>query len=436
MNSYVKALHSTELVRRIGKVTQFYGLIVESSGPDVFLGEYCEILSANQQPVPAEVVGLKDGKVLLMPYGELRGIRMGSEVVAKGRRIQVPVGPQLLGRILDAFGNPLDGKSTIEPDREYPLYNDACNPMERPVINEVLETGVRVVDTLLTLGLGQRLGIFAGSGVGKSTLLGMIAKNAKADVNVIALIGERGREVREFVEEIMDVEAMQRTVVIVATSDQPALVRTHAALTATAIAEYFRDQGLNVVFSMDSITRFAMAQREIGLAIGEPPTAREYTPSVFAALPKLLERGGTHSSGGSITALYTVLVEGDDLNDPVADSVRAILDGHIVLSRDLVHQQHFPSIDILQSKSRLQSRLLQSEELKDVEKLLKLLSAYEKSKDMVELGAYKSGANPLLDKAIKHMPNINKFLCQTKEKNYSRKESVSELNRVLRDAAV
>ncbi|MGD8560851.1 MAG: FliI/YscN family ATPase [Gammaproteobacteria bacterium] len=433
LKSYVNAIESTELIRRIGNVTQFYGMVVESNGPDVFLGEQCEIFSRYQgDPVPAEVVGIKDGKVLLMPYGELKGIRLGSEVAATGQSVQVSVGDALLGRVIDAFGNPLDGKPAPVLSQQYPLYVENINPLNRPRISEVLETGVKAIDTLLTLGRGQRVGIFAGSGVGKSTLLGMIARNMNADVNVIALIGERGREVLEFVEDILGPEGLARSVVVVATSDQPALVRTHAALVATTIAEYFRDQQQNVVLTMDSITRFAMAQREIGLAIGEPPTARGYTPSVFAVLPKLLERGGTSNSGGSITALYTVLVEGDDdINDPVADSIRAILDGHVLLTRELANHRHYPAIDILHSNSRLLPRLLSEQETAVMEKAIRTLSVYEKSRDLVEVGAYKKGVNPELDKAINKMPDIEEFLKQSIKDSITKQQAFDQLTKLV-----
>jgi len=433
MKAYLHAIESSDFIRRIGSVTQFYGMVVESNGPDVFLGEQCEIYSRSQmEPVPAEVVGIKNGKVLLMPYGELKGIRLGSEVIATGQPVQVSVGQSLLGRVIDAFGRPLDGNPLAKPEQTYPLYVENTNPLSRPRITNVLETGIKAIDTLLTLGKGQRVGIFAGSGVGKSTLLGIIARNMDADVNVIALIGERGREVLEFIEDILGEGGLERSVVVVATSDQPALVRTHAALAATTIAEYFRDQGLNVVLTMDSITRFAMAQREIGLAIGEPPTARGYTPSVFAALPKLLERGGTSSSGGSITALYTVLVEGDDdVNDPVADSIRAILDGHILLSRELANHRRYPAIDILNSNSRLVRQLLSAEEYEVMEKAVAAISTYEKSKDLVEIGAYKQGVNLSLDKAIKQMPNLELFLSQKVSETRNKNDSFKELKKIF-----
>lgn len=415
-NALLKSIESTEFVRRIGRVTQFFGMIVESSGPDVFLGERCDIYSRGQRdPVPAEVVGIRDGKVLLMPYGEIRGIRAGSEVVGRGDTISIPVGKGLLGRVINAFGQPLDGRPLDFVEHEYPIFAREMNPLSRPPIDTVLETGIRAIDTLLTLGVGQRAGIFAGSGVGKSTLLGMIARNVRADVAVIALVGERSREVRDFVDHVLGAEGLKKSVVVVATSDQPALVRTHAAFTATAIAEYFRDEGKNVVLVMDSITRFAMAQREIGLAVGEPPTARGYTPSVFAMLPRLLERAGTAASGGAITGLYTVLVEGDDLQDPVSDSVRAILDGHIVLTRDLANHRHYPSIDLLQSNSRLINRLQSKEQKELTDRAMRAMSAYEKSRDMIDIGAYRTGSNAALDKVIKFMPDLNKVLTQSAE---------------------
>jgi flagellum-specific ATP synthase len=412
-NLLLASIERTEFVRRIGRVTQFFGMIVESTGPDVFLGERCDIYSrGHNHVVPAEVVGIRDGKVLLMPYGEIRGIRAGSEVVGRGESISIPVGEGLLGRVINAFGQPLDDRPMAAMASEYPIFARDVNPLTRPPIDTVLETGIRAIDTMLTIGVGQRVGIFAGSGVGKSTLLGMIARNVQADVAVIALVGERSREVREFVEHVLGAEGLKKSVVVVATSDQPALIRTHAAFTASAIAEYFRDQGKNVVLVMDSVTRFAMAQRAIGLAVGEPPTARGYTPSVFALLPRLLERAGTVAGGGSITGLYTVLVEGDDLQDPVSDSVRAILDGHIVLSRELANHRHYPSIDLLHSNSRLISRL-QNKEQKDVtDRAMRAVSTYEKSRDMIDIGAYRSGSNVALDKVIKLMPDMNKVLTQ------------------------
>lgn len=432
MEAYRQAIDSCEFVRRIGRLTHYYGLVLESSGPEVFLGERCEIYSnPNASPILAEVVGIKEGKVLMMPYGNPRGIGLGCEVIATGKMVDVPVGDSLLGRVIDAFGNPLDGKPPLKLTTNYPLYAEPLNPLSRPRISQVMETGVRAVDTLLTVGRGQRVGIFAGSGVGKSTLLGMIARHMDADVNVIALVGERGREVLDFIDQILGAEGLSRSVVVVATSDQPALIRTHAAFAATAIAEYFRDQAKDVVLTMDSITRFAMAQREIGLAVGEPPTARGYTPSVFALLPRLLERGGTASSGGSITAFYTVLAEGDDMNDPISDNIRAILDGSIVLSREIANRGHYPSIDILQSNSRLYRQLTNEEERTSARLLIETLSGYDSSKDMIDIGAYRKGSNPKLDHAIELMPQINAFLCQDIDEVVSRAEACAVLKRIV-----
>lgn len=432
LQKYSQAINATNFTRTTGRVNQFFGLVVEASGPEVFVGERCEIFSSNNTtPVSAEVVGIRGDNVLLMPYGHLRGIKVGSEVVASGKPVEVPVGNSMLGRVIDAFGEPLDDKGAIETVEARSVYPETINPLKRPRIESVLETGLKSIDSLLTIGRGQRIGIFAGSGVGKSTLLGMIAKNMDADVNIIALVGERGREVVDFIEKNLGEEGLARSVIVVATSDQPALVRSHAAHSATAIAEFFRDQGKDVVLVMDSITRFAMAQREIGISIGEPPTARGYTPSVFAMLPRLLERGGTSNSGGSITAFYTVLVEGDDFNEPISDSIRSILDGGIVLTRELVNQRHFPAIDILQSNSRLLQELVNETEVEDIAKLIHLLDIYNTSKDMIDIGAYKTGVNTELDKAIKLMPEINAFLCQTATEAYTRAESMSDLHKLL-----
>lgn len=437
MKRLAAAVRATEFVRRTGRVSQFFGLVVESLGPDVFVGELCEIHSRVQsRPIRAEVIGLKEGRVLLMPYEDLHGISLGSEVIATGKAAYVPVGEGLLGRVVDAFGMPLDGEIPVPAAAQYPVYPQPINPLRRTRIKEVLETGVRAVDALLTLGRGQRVGIFAGSGVGKSTLLGMIARNMNADVNVIALVGERGREVRDFIEDILGEEGLKRSVVVVATSDQPALVRMRAALAATAIAEYFRDSGRAVVLTMDSVTRFAMAQREIGLSIGEPPTARGYTPSVFAMLPRLLERGGAAESGGSITALYTVLVEGDDLNDPIADAVRAILDGHIVLARNLANRGHYPAIEVMTSVSRLMPDLGTPDELEAAKQTVRLLSVYQASKDLVDVGAYRSGVNPELDQAIRLMPDIDAFLAQRPNEPITRAEGVRRLRAILSKRAV
>jgi flagellum-specific ATP synthase len=382
---------------------------------------------SSSKPVLAEVVGISKGKVLLMPYGDLHGIRVGSEVVATGKSVEVPVGQELLGRVVDAFGCPLDDKGPLPDSIQYALYPPPINPLQRPRIDTILETGVKAIDSLLTLGRGQRIGIFSGSGVGKSTLLGMIARNMNADVNVIAMVGERGREVRDFIDDTLGPEGLERSVIVVATSDQPALVRSHAAFAATSIAEYFRDQGLDVVLTMDSVTRFAMARRELGLAIGEPPTARGYTPSAFALLPRLLERGGVSKTGGSITALYTILVEGDDLNDPVADSIRAIVDGNIVLSRELANAGHYPAIDLLLSNSRLMLKLASEAELEDASRLTAMLSRYQSARDLVEVGAYRAGTQPELDRVIEKLPSINRFLRQAPSEHVTRGEARSQL---------
>jgi flagellum-specific ATP synthase len=430
--AYASSLRKAELMRRLGKVSKFSGLMVESSGPDAFVGELCEIRSRpDEPPTSAEVLGLKDGRVLLMPYQELRGVSLGSPVVATGEAARTIVGECLLGRVVDAFGSPLDGQPQGLPAAHYPLRPEPINPLERARVRHILETGVRAIDCLMTLGRGQRVGIFSGSGVGKSTLLGMIARNMNADVNVIALVGERGREVRDFVEEILGPEGLKRSVVVVATSDQPPLVRVRAAHAATAIAEYFRAQGRDVMLTMDSVTRYAMAQREVGLSVGEPPTARGYTPSVFAALPRLLERGGAWESGGSLTALYTVLVEGDDLNDPIADAVRAILDGHIVLSRELAQRGQLPAIDCLSSVSRLLRQLCSAEDTETASQVLKTLSLYHGSRDLIDVGAYRPGVNAELDRAVRLAPHLDRFLTQPPGVAVSRKEAMQQLRALL-----
>ncbi|MBI3900276.1 MAG: FliI/YscN family ATPase [Gammaproteobacteria bacterium] len=432
MERLLTAVKTTDFVRRTGKVSQFVGSVIESVGPDVFVGELCEIHSrAVGRPVYAEVMGLREGRVLMTPYEEPRGISLGAEVVATGRSVYMPVGGQLLGRVIDAFGTPLDGQPAPLFTERYPIYPEPINPLRRTRISQVLETGVRTIDSLLTVGRGQRVGIFSGSGVGKSTLLGMIARSMNADVNVIALVGERGREVRDFIEDILGPEGLARSVVIVATSDQPALVRMRAALAATTIAEYFRNRGKDVVLTMDSITRFAMASREIGLSIGEPPTARGYTPSVFAALPRLLERGGACDGGGSITAFYTILVEGDDMNDPIADAVRSILDGHIVLSRALANRGHYPAIEVLTSISRLFPDLANADEKALAKQTIKLLSVYYNSKDLIDVGAYRSGLNPEVDKAIRLMPALEKFLTQEPSAPVARAQAYNDLRGLL-----
>lgn len=428
---YLTNIANSELTRRVGKVLDFNGLVIEASGPNVFLGELCEVFPRGRtEPVPAEVVGFRNGRVLLMPYGNTRGISLESEIVAKGRALGIPVGRGLLGRVVDAFSRPLDGRDAIRHDDEYPLYRDPINPLDREPISEMLETGIRAIDGLITLGKGQRTGIFAGSGVGKSTLLGMLARNVKADINIIAMIGERGREVWDFIHESLGKEGLARSVVIVATADQPALVRTHAVHAATAIAEYFRDQGKDVFMIMDSITRFAMAQREIGLAVGEPPASRGYTPSVFSLLPQVLERGGRLRAGGSVTAVYSVLVEGDDMNEPVADHMRALLDGHISLSRELANRGHYPAIDTGHSVSRLMPKVVDMNARRDAARLTELVARYEASRDLIDMGAYKEGANRPLDEAVRRIPHIESFLRQTSDEDIA----VDEMRTALKQA--
>lgn len=424
---YLSALQQVDPFRVNGKVSQVIGLTVEAMGPNVKIGEVCHIYPvASLIPVPAEVVGFKDNKVLLMPLGELGAIGPGCDVVATGKPLTVRVGMELLGQVLDGSGKLMNGGLLSNAMVEYPVDSQPPNPLSRPRIREPLSVGVRAIDGLLTVGKGQRIGIFAGSGVGKSTLLSMIARNTEADVNVIGLIGERGREVADFIERDLGEEGLKRSVVVVATSDQPALIRIKGALLTTAIAEYFRDQGLNVMMMMDSVTRFAMAQREVGLAIGEPPATRGYTPSVFALLPRLLERAGT-SEAGSITAFYTVLVEGDDMNDPIADSVRGILDGHIVLSRKIAHTGQYPAIDILASVSRVMKEIVTPQHYMAANELKRLMAVYRDAEDLINIGAYKSGANRDIDQAIRYKDTIMRYTGQSVDERSNLEESIEAL---------
>ncbi len=426
-------LRSTALHRRIGWVRRVHGLAIESDGPQAQLGELCRIVTADAEPgggLLAEVVGLREGQLTLLAYGSVQGVAAGAEVVALGHRSQVAVGPELVGRVIDAFGVPLDGLPAPRARELRPLHAPAPNPMERPRIDTVLETGVRVIDALFTIGRGQRVGIFAGSGVGKSTLLGMIARHVQADVNVIALVGERGREVRDFVEQQLGAEGLRRSVVVVASADQPALARVRAAHAAVAIASWFRESGAHVLLTLDSMTRLAMARREIGLAAGEPPTARGYTPSVFAELPQLCERCGTSPSGGSVTALFTVLVEGDDLNEPISDCLRALLDGHIVLSRDLAQQAHFPAIDPLKSASRLLPVVATPSEQELAASTMRRLALLERNRPMVEIGAYAKGGNPALDQALALDAGLQDWLRQ-RAGGVSRQAALERLAEVL-----
>jgi type III secretion system ATPase, FliI/YscN (EC 3.6.3.15) len=412
LKKYHDRLNEISLYQYKGKVSRVIGLTIESRGPAVRLGETCHIYPIkSKDPVLAEVVGFKEDTVLLMPLGEMEGIGPGSMVIATGNTLEVDVGEQLLGRILDGMGNPIDDFEPPSLNYSYPVNNQPPNPLSRTKITEPLPLGVKAIDGFLTCGRGQRIGIFAGSGVGKSTLLGMIARNTLADINVIALIGERGREVKEFIDNDLEEEGLKKSVVIVVTSDQPPLVRMKGALLATSIAEYFRDCGKNVVLMMDSLTRFSMAQREVGLAIGEPPVTKGYTPSVFAVLPKLLERAG-NSSKGSITGLYTVLVDGDDMNEPIADAVRGILDGHIVLSRNLANKNHYPAIDILASVSRVMPNIVDKEHIGIVGQIKDLMATYRDSEDLINIGAYIKGTNKKVDMAIEKIEAINDFLKQ------------------------
>lgn len=428
LEKFNTAIDHCKSMNMIGKVVQIVGLVIECNGPNVSMGELCYVHShfEDVEPLPAEVVGFREGYVLLMPLGETKGIGPGCQVVSAQKVLQVKVGPELLGRVIDGLGNPIDGKGPILCQKEYPIQADPPAPLERPVIKDSLYVGVRAIDGLITMGQGQRIGIMAGSGVGKSTLLSMIARNTEADISVIALVGERGREVKEFIERDLGEEGLKRSVVVVATSDKPALVRIKGALTATAIAEYFRDRGRKVVLMMDSVTRFAMAQREVGLTVGEPPATRGYTPSVFALLPRLLERAGT-SAKGSITGIYTVLVDGDDMNEPIADAVRSILDGHIVLSRNIAAQNHFPAIDVLASVSRVMSAVVPKEHMEVNRKLRALMAVYKEAEDLIHIGAYVKGSSPKIDEAVQKIDAINDFLCQGVFEVQSFEETIQRL---------
>ncbi|MFZ3587922.1 flagellar protein export ATPase FliI [Bacillus sp. DJP31] len=424
---------SIDSYKRFGKVSRVVGLMIESKGPESSIGDVCYIYiggSRKTRKVAAEVVGFRDEYVILMPFTNVKDISPGSIVEATSKPLQIKVGIGLIGKVVDSLGLPLDGSLLPKGLTSVGTEQAPPNPMERPPIDESIDVGVRVIDSMLTVGMGQRVGIFAGSGVGKSTLLGMIARNTTADLNVIALIGERGREVREFIERDLGPEGLKRSIVVVATSDQPALMRIKGAYTATAIAEYFRDKGLNVMLMMDSVTRVAMAQREIGLSIGEPPTTKGYTPSVFAILPKLLERTGTNKHG-TITAFYTVLVDGDDMNEPIADTVRGILDGHFVLDRNLANKGQFPAINVLKSISRVMNHIVEQEHKLSSEKLRELLATYINSEDLINIGAYKRGSSKEIDEAIRHYPKIIAFLKQGTHEEVSKEESISLLQSLI-----
>jgi flagellum-specific ATP synthase len=432
---YQPILEDIEPIKATGVVEQVIGLVIEGRGPAAAIGDMCDIYPRfTCTAIKAEVVGFKGQRVLLMPLKDMRGVHPGSVIINRGEKATVPVAFELQGRVLDGFGKPLDQGGPLPVRCTYPLYTEPLNPLWRRRISTPLDLGVRAINGLLTCGKGQRLGIFAGSGVGKSMLLGMMARHTQADVNVIALIGERGREVREFLERDLGPEGLQKTVVVVATSDQSPLVRMRGAYVATAIAEFFRDQGKDVLLMMDSLTRFAMAQREVGLSIGEPPMTKGYTPSVFALLPKLLERAGTGQGQGSITGLYTVLVEGDDLSDPIADSVRAVLDGHILLSRNLAAKNHYPAIEILPSLSRTMGDITTPEHQKLAGRLREILAVYTEAEDLINIGAYVRGSSAKIDEAIRMIDAVNAYLRQAIDERVSLEASVQQLHDLFRDS--
>ena len=428
----IQQVQNAETISYTGKIENIVGMSIEASGGHAAVGDICQIYnSATGSQVMAQVVGFKNDRILLMPYSDMSGISAGNFVRNTGHRLSLKMGPFLKGRVINALGQPIDGKGTFSGGTMFCVENNNyINPMNRPPIRQRMEFGVKAIDSMLTIGKGQRIGIFAGSGVGKSTLMGMIAKNVKADINVIALVGERGREVLEFMEKDLGPEGMARSVLVVATSDQPAMLRKQCPSVATGVAEYFRDQGYDVLLMMDSLTRFAMAQREIGLAVGEPPVSRGYTPSIYAELPKLLERSGNFQRG-SITGVYTVLVEGDDTNEPIADTVRGILDGHIVLSRKLANSSHFPAIDVSASISRLMADIVSPEHKKLSAQIRDVLAVYEKNSDLVSIGAYKAGTNPKLDYALGKIDGINRFLCQGVDESFTYEQDLDIMRKLL-----
>ncbi len=431
LSKYNKVLDDLDVVKYTGVVDRVVGLTIESIGPAVKYGDLCKIKIGKKKYLFAEVVGFNKNRVILMPIGEMKGVVPGAEVISEGASLMVPVGDELLGRVISGMGKPLDGKGDIFTKEKYSVESKSTNPLERSIIDQPLSVGIRAIDGLNTVGRGQRIGIFSGSGVGKSTLIAMIARNTAADVNVIALIGERGREVKDFVERELGSEGLKKSVIVVATSDQPPMLRIRGAFLAHTIAEYFRDKGKDVNILMDSITRFAMAQREVGLAAGEPAATRGYPPSVFSLLPRMLERAGTRKEGGSITGFYSVLVEGDDVNEPISDATRGILDGHIILNRKLAHKGHYPAIDILGSISRCMKDVISPEHAKVAIRFRELLAAYTDAEDMINLGAYARGSNPTVDKAIEMMSEMNAFLKQGVYEKDSLKSIVEKLTKML-----
>jgi flagellum-specific ATP synthase len=433
-NNLKKSIANSKTLKMSGRITKVIGLVLESEGPKSPIGEVCVLRNRKGKIISkSEIVGFKDNRILSMVLGELNEISPGMEIESTGESLQVKVGDQLLGRVLDGLGEPLDGLGKIITSQKRSIYAVPPNPLLRKRINKTIATGIRAIDGILTMGKGQRVGIFSGSGVGKSTLLGMIARNTSADINVIALIGERGREVMEFIQKDLGPEGLARSIVVVATSDTPSLVRVKAALVATTIAEYFRDRGLDIMLMMDSATRLAMAQREVGLTIGEPPTTKGYTPSVFSLLQKTMERAGT-SESGSITGLYTVLVEGDDLNEPVSDAARGILDGHIILTRDLAAMGHYPSIDVLQSVSRVRTDVVPSEFTSKTNIIREMIATYKNAEDLISVGAYHQGTNPKIDNAVRMNERINSYLRQGIEEISTFKETMQELAKMSQEA--
>jgi flagellum-specific ATP synthase len=428
MHSLADTVAATELIARTGRVVAVRGYIVEATGPAAQIGERCQIeVDGSHAPVEAEVVGFNKGVTVLMPLGSVEGISVGERVIALGRLPDVPVGKELLGRVVDAFGRPVDDLGPLATQARRSLRTQPLSAMRRQRVDAPLETGVKIIDSMLTLARGQRIGLFAGSGIGKSSLLGMVARGTQANVNVIALVGERSREVREFVEDQLGEDGLRRSVVVVATAAEPAVVRIKAAYAATTIAEHFRDEGKDVLLMMDSLTRFAMARREIGLAVGEPPTARGYTPSVFSELPQICERSGPGTGDGSITGVYTVLVDGDDLNEPVSDTLRGTLDGHIVLSRDLANAGQYPAVDVLHSVSRVHASIGKAEDLTAARKVLACCALYERNRQLIEVGAYKPGVSASLDRAVQLMPRIRAFFSQQVQEKAPRAESLAKL---------
>lgn len=429
LQRYQGLIDGAPLIRAGGRVKKVVGMVIEASGPAAQIGCVCDISTeGGRSPVAAEVLGFREDSVLLMPLEDIRSLGPGCKVMARRDKAQVGVGKALLGRVIDGLGNPIDGKGPIHIDEMYPVYANPVNPLMRQRISAPIDMGIRAINGLLTIGCGQRMGIFAGSGVGKSVLMGMIARRTSAEVNVIALIGERGRELNEFIQKDLGAEGLKKSVVVVATSDHLPLVRLRGGFIATAIAEYFRDQGFHVNMMMDSVTRLAMAQREIGLSLGEPPTTKGYTPSVFSMLPKLLERAGTSAGRGTITGLYTVLVEGDDMNEPIADAVRSILDGHIVLTRDLANQNHYPAIDILRSVSRVMEDIAETDHKQMAGRVKDVLATYRKAEDLINIGAYAAGSNPKIDLAIRMIEPINHYLRQGIQEATSFEDSIKALS--------